>query len=291
MSQQSKVAIFGEVLFDCFSDGEKKLGGAPFNVAWHLQAFADAPVFISSIGDDESGQQIRKAMQQWQLSTDGLQTDKTHLTGEVKVSLQGSEPSYDIKANQAYDFIQTAQLPTLRNDTIIYHGSLALRNANSKEALNFLTRPKSISVFMDVNLRSPWWNKESVFECLKRARWCKLNQHELADLGFNSADLRQDMARMQAHFQLEQLIVTRGEEGGIVRCNDGSFYEQKRVTADKLIDTVGAGDAFSAMYLHGILAGWPVRKTLLKAQQFASKVIGLRGAVSKDPAFYSEFTQ
>ncbi|HCD05221.1 MAG TPA: carbohydrate kinase, partial [Methylophaga sp.] len=76
----------------------------------------------------------------------------------------------------------------------------------------------------------------------------------------------------------------------IVRCNDGTFYEQKRIAADKLVDTVGAGDAFSAMYIHGLLAGWPVQKILLHAQQFASKVIGLRGAVSEDPAFYSEFT-
>jgi fructokinase len=289
MSPQSALAIFGEVLFDCFPDGEKKLGGAPFNVAWHLQAFGDNPLFISSVGEDESGVKIRHAMQKWQLSADGLQTDKSHQTGEVKVSLQGGEPSYDIMIERAYDFIQTSQLPNLRNDAVVYHGSLALRNAVSQSALEFLTRPKSVSVFMDVNLRAPWWTKESIYTCLERAKWCKLNQHELAELGFNSADLQQDMTRMQSHFQLEQLIVTRGEEGAIVRCNDGAFYEQNCVAADKLVDSVGAGDAFTAMYIHGLLAGWPVQKILLKAQQFASKVIGLRGAVSEDPAFYSEF--
>lgn len=287
MSQRASLAIFGEVLFDCFPDGQRKLGGAPFNVAWHLQAFGDAPLFISRIGEDESGEQIRQAMAQWQLSTEGLQTDSQHATGEVKVTLHGSEPSYDITADRAYDHIQTAELPSLRNDAIVYHGSLALRNTVSRDAYEFLTRPQSVSVFMDVNLRSPWWSKEAVYTCLERARWCKLNQHELIELGFNSADLHQDMTRMQTHFQLEQLIVTRGEEGGIVRCNDGSFHEQKRVAADQLVDTVGAGDAFSAMYLHGLLAGWPVQKTLLQAQQFASKVIGLRGAVSEDRAFYS----
>lgn len=290
MSQQPALAIFGEVLFDCFPDGERKLGGAPFNVAWHLQAFGDNPVFISRVGDDPAGQQIRRAMQGWQLSTAGLQTDVNHPTGEVRVTLQGSEPSYDIRADRAYDFIQTAELPTLRNDAVLYHGSLALRNKVSRDAFEFLTRPKAVSVFMDVNLRTPWWSKEDIYKCLERARWCKLNQFELIELGFNSADLQQDMTRMQTHFQLEQLIVTRGEEGGIVRCNDGTFYQQKRVPAAQLIDTVGAGDAFSAMYIHGLLAGWPVQKILLKAQQFASKVIGLRGAVSEDAAFYSEFT-
>jgi len=238
MSQQSALAIFGEVLFDCFPDGERKLGGAPFNVAWHLQAFGDHPVFISRVGNDESGQQIRNAMENWQLSTEGLQTDNEHRTGEVQVSLQGSEPSYDIRADRAYDFIQTAELPGLRNDAIVYHGSLALRNSVSKDAFEFLTRPKSVSVFMDVNLRTPWWSKEDIYKCLERAKWCKLNHLELNELGFNSADLQQDMTRMQTHFQLEQLIVTRGEEGGIVRCNDGTFYEQKRVAAEQLVDPV-----------------------------------------------------
>ncbi|MCB2425668.1 carbohydrate kinase family protein [Methylophaga pinxianii] len=290
MSQQPALAIFGEVLFDCFPDESKKLGGAPFNVAWHLQAFGDDPLFISRVGDDASGEKIRQAMQQWQFSMTGLQTDKTHSTGEVKVTLQGGEPSYEITADKAYDFISTAELPTLRNDAVLYHGSLALRNSVSKAAFESLTRPKSISVFMDVNLRTPWWSKEEIYRCLERARWCKLNQNELVELGFNSADLQQDMTRMQTHFQLEQLIVTRGEEGAIVRCNDGTFYEQKCVAVDTLMDSVGAGDAFTAMYIHGLLADWPVQKILLKAQQFASQVIGLRGAISEDPAFYAEYT-
>ena len=90
MSQQPALAIFGEVLFDCFPDESKKL-------------------FISRVGDDASGEKIRQAMQQWQFSMAGLQTDKTHNTGEVKVTLQGGEPSYEITADKAYDFISTAE--------------------------------------------------------------------------------------------------------------------------------------------------------------------------------------
>ena len=288
MTDSARLAVFGEALFDCFTD-QQKLGGAPFNVAWHLQAFGDAPLFISRVGDDALGQQIKTAMQQWGMDLAGLQTDTSRPTGTVEVTLKGSEPHYQITDNVAYDFIDKAALPALRNDVIVYHGSLALRHANNHEVLAHLTQASSVSVFVDVNLRSPWWNKESLFAWLERARWVKLNADELAELGFQSADLLQDMIRMQTNFQLEQLIVTRGEKGALVRCNDGEVYEFPPSKADKVADTVGAGDAFSAMYLHGLLQGWPVTQILPKAQSFAAAVVGLHGAFTDDANFYQTF--
>ena len=57
--------IFGEVLFDCFPDGSRVLGGAPFNVAWHLQALGLEPLFLSRVGRDAAGREIRTAMGEW----------------------------------------------------------------------------------------------------------------------------------------------------------------------------------------------------------------------------------
>lgn len=286
MMQPAKLVLFGEALFDCFSAEEQRLGGAPFNVAWHLQAFGEAPLFISRVGEDALGQQIMTAMQQWQMRIDGVQLDSQHPTGTVAIELAGAEPSYTIHNNVAYDFIEKAKLPSLSNGAIVYHGSLALRNRTPRAALDFLTHPTSVSVFVDVNLRAPWWDKESVFLALERAKWAKLNEHELVALGFNSADIAQDMLRMQSHFQLEQLIVTRGQAGALVRSNDGKIYQQKPSQALTVKDTVGAGDAFTAMYLHGLIQGWPIQQSLVRAQQFASAVIGLQGAISEDKAFY-----
>lgn len=288
MTESAKLAVFGEALFDCFAD-QQKLGGAPFNVAWHLQAFGDAPLFISRVGDDALGQQIKTAMQQWSMDLTGLQIDPSRPTGTVNVTLKGSEPHYQITDNVAYDFIDKAKLPTLSNDVIVYHGSLALRHPPNREALTHLTQAASVSVFVDVNLRAPWWDKESLFAWLEQARWVKLNADELAELGFQSADLLQDMIRMQTNFQLEQLIVTRGEKGAVVRCNDGQVYEFPPSKADKVADTVGAGDAFSAMYLHGLLQGWPITQILPKAQAFAAAVVGLQGAFTDDATFYQTF--
>lgn len=150
-------AIFGEVLFDCFEDGSRVLGGAPFNVAWHLQAFGCKPLLISRVGEDAMGREIRDTMLQWGMSAAGLQLDSGHASGEVQVSLQAGQPSFDIVADRAYDHIDAGSLPRI-NPSLIYHGTLALRNAESAAALNHLLQHCQSPVFMDVNLRPPWWN-------------------------------------------------------------------------------------------------------------------------------------
>ncbi|MFZ2407026.1 MAG: PfkB family carbohydrate kinase, partial [Methylobacter sp.] len=81
----NQIAIFGEALIDQFPDGQQILGGAPFNVAWHLQAFARHPCFISRVGRDAAGDKIRQAMQAWGMAVENLQTDPDHPTGTVQV--------------------------------------------------------------------------------------------------------------------------------------------------------------------------------------------------------------
>ncbi len=94
LAEQRRPVIFGEVLFDRFPDGSLVLGGAPFNVAWHLQAFGQAPLLISRVGDDPLGRQVRGAMLDWGMDTAGLQLDSAHATGTVEVRFDHGEPSY-----------------------------------------------------------------------------------------------------------------------------------------------------------------------------------------------------
>jgi len=94
------------------------------------------------------------------------------------------------------------------------------------------------------------------------------------------------MARFQAEFQLDQLILTRGEHGALVRSAQGEIHQIMPEKAVQVIDSVGAGDAFSAVYLHGLLAGWSIPETLDAAQRLAGKIIGIRGATSNDKTIY-----
>jgi len=172
------VAIFGEVLFDRFDYGVEILGGAPFNVAWHLQAFQQAPLFISRIGQDQAGAKIQAAMQTWGISQAALQIDAEFPTGAVEISLNNGEPEYQILANQAYDFIDDQSLPSI-DCALLYHGSLAARQPVSGKALQNLINRHQGKVFIDINLRQPWWNQTAVAELLTQANWVKLNHQEL----------------------------------------------------------------------------------------------------------------
>lgn len=288
MRSPQQLTVFGEVLFDSFPTGEQVLGGAPFNVAWHLQALGDNPRFISRVGDDKLGKRILTAMLEWGMDTAAVQIDPEHPTGRVEVRIENHEPSYQILADCAYDFIAAETLSSVPSAGMVYHGTLGLRNPVSRNAFARLAEHQP-ALFLDVNLRPPWWQKAEVFHWLEQARWVKLNQHELGLLGFGAGDLRQEMARLQSQFQLEQLILTRGEAGALVRTAQGEYYQVAPQKAYPLVDTVGAGDAFTAVYIHGLRAGWSVTETLAAAQRFAGKIISLRGATTTDVDFYRNF--
>jgi fructokinase len=287
--KQGPPIIFGEVLFDRFPDGSVVMGGAPFNVAWHLQALGLAPMFVSRVGADELGDRIITAMKDWGLDLAGIQRDQEHSTGTVEVSVEGGEPKFEIAADRAYDFISVEELPELPAAGILYHGSLALRTEPPRRALDHLRGSTSTAVLVDVNLRAPWWDRRSVMGLLRTADWVKLNEGELAKLVPEEPDIEARADRLLTRSDLEGLIVTRGADGAWVRGRDGWAHEPDPVVAEIVIDTVGAGDAFSSIVLFGLTRGWPWPEILSRAQRFAAAVVGLRGATTDDRGFYEPF--
>ncbi len=281
--------IFGEVLFDIFPDGSRVLGGAPFNVAWHLQAFGCDPLFVSRIGEDALGEQVSAAMRQWGMQITGLQVDPVHPTGEVRVSIENGEPAYDIVANQAYDYINSADLPAIESVSLSYHGTLALRNHQSASALDALLQSGHAPVFLDINLRPPWWNREAAKRILERATWLKLNEHELAELLESDIDVKAGAAALIEQYGLSLLIVTRGKQGASMYSDSGKILNVAPEGVSKVVDTVGAGDAFTSVCLLGLMQAWDMQKILQRAQQFASAVVGVRGATIVDRGFYEPF--
>lgn len=278
--------VFGEVLFDCFPDDQVVLGGAPFNVAWHLQAFGAAPLMISRVGNDALGRNIRQAMEGWSMALRGLQLDSQHPTGTVDVSFDAGEPSYNIVDQRAYDFIDATLLPPLPASGVLYHGSLALRNPVSRCALEALCRDSDLAVFIDVNLRAPWWQREAVLAMLQQARWAKLNVDELACLCPEESDLEARARYLLARYELEWLVVTLGGAGARAFMATADTLSIAPVQSTPVTDTVGAGDAFASVLLLGLLREWPMQQTLQRAQSFASAIVGVRGATVSDAGFY-----
>ena len=283
----SQPCIFGEVLFDQFPDGRRVLGGAPFNVAWHLQAFGEAPVFISRVGRDEDGASILGEMQQWGMDTGGMQVDQKLPTGRVQVSIVDNEPGYDIVHPAAWDAIELPQeIPDIK---LLYHGSLALRDDISRRACRRLRNHRPSLVFVDVNLRSPWWNKKQVLENIHGADWVKLNRAELDLLMPGTQQLHSRAAALLEEFDLQALLITDGSRGAELLTNSGEHLVTRPARDIIIKDTVGAGDAMTSVMLLGILRGWPLTQSLERAQEFASAVVGQRGATVRDMKFYIAF--
>lgn len=286
-TQKGRPVIFGEVLFDSFPDGREVLGGAPFNVARHLQGFGLRPLFISRIGDDERGKRVLAAMAEWGMDRAGLQRDGEHPTGSVHIAMQGTQHTFDILPQQAYDYIDAAQaLPLLQQQPIslLYFGSLIEREAVSRDTLRQM-RSLPVPLFSDINLRAPWWHPERVVSLLQGVNWVKLNDEELAALGY-SGNAEAAAQRMREEFDPELLVVTRGEAGALFVTAD-ELLQGRPSPVEKLVDTVGAGDAFSAVVLLGMQREWPLKKTLDHALEFAARICEVRGAVLADDSFYT----
>lgn len=283
----SHPCIFGEVLFDHFPNGRRVLGGAPFNVAWHLQAFGEAPVFISRIGMDADGDAILEGMSEWGMNLAGMQTDKQLPTGRVQVDIEDDEPSYDIVHPAAWDAIEAP--PSVPEMSLLYHGSLALRERASRQACHYLRDASPSLIFIDVNLRSPWWQRKHVLNDIHGADWIKLNRPELDLLAPGSQHVRSRAEAMLEEYDLRGLLLTDGSRGAELFTGSGE-YEVTRPAKDIVIkDTVGAGDAMTSVMLLGILRGWPLGQCLHRAQDFASAMVGRRGATVKNMDFYRTF--
>jgi fructokinase len=292
MKNKSLMHIFGEVLFDNFPGGVRVLGGAPFNVAWHLQAFGQNPRFISRLGSDPPGNEIAALMDAWGMSREALQTGCEHPTGSVRVYIENGEPRYEIVADCAYDFIADDSPGRETTEGILYHGTLALRNPVARATLQALKTRHRGKIFVDVNLRAPWWDRETVLHLLGDADWVKLNEAELAALCPEHSGLETAMQSFCDRFELEGLVVTRGEKGAIAVDSRERFTSvEPPATAVPLVDTVGAGDAFAAVLLQGLGKQWPLPVTLERAQAFASALVGRRGATVADREFYRPFNE
>lgn len=284
--------IFGEVLFDRFPDGSEVAGGAPFNVAWHLAAFGAAPLFISRVGQDDLGDRIRALMADWNMDLAGLQVDPDHPTGTVEVVIENGEPRYDIVAERAWDHIDAQTVPALPGSGLLYHGSLAVRSPRSAATLATLRQQLPRASLLDVNLRDPWWQSDAVLELVRQADWVKLNGDELQRLLPDQRDGDGDAAaarRLMATYGPSLVIVTHGAAGAIAWQGDGPPLQTVPTGITKVVDTVGAGDAFASVLLLGRLRGWPLPLTLDRAQTFAARLVTLRGATIHDRSFYQPF--
>lgn len=292
------VVLFGEVLADVFPD-RTVLGGAPFNVAYHLKHFGQNPVLVSRLGHDPLRDKVLETMEQAGMATAGMQCDMSHPTGQVMVHMDETGHRFDILPHQSYDFIHPAvvRMTALSaHPVMVYYGTMAQRNETSRRALKSLLRSTDALKFLDVNLRTPWYDRETLRQSLQNADIVKLNDGELSELArmFGlPADSPQDQAReLLTRFHLDQVVVTCGAAGAWQIDRDGATIQAGPASPlGQVIDTVGAGDGFAAVVLLGRLLNWPAVLTMERANAFAAAICGIPGAIPGDASFYRPYTE
>jgi len=311
--QQVFPLIVGEVLWDCFED-RRILGGAPLNVAWNLAGFGLDPLFVSAVGDDALGYEIIRKMQDFGMSTDGIAVVPDMSTGTVQVTMNDGEPDYEIVRGVAWDAIPAPEhtlisgksLQTIidkrarsADSILMYHGSLACRDSRSRQTIESIRDHVQGDVFFDVNLRAPHFETSMLEQLRQHASYIKLNFDELGelsrDLEINHSTTPEQRTtaagvalNRSAVTPLKTLLVTMGAEGALAyQAETESLDRVRSPEPETMTDPVGAGDAFAAVVIHGILTRRKLVDVLPDAVAFASRVCGLAGATCGDREFYA----
>ena len=283
--EKNKVTVlsFGEVLMDCFPD-KNVIGGAPFNVAVHLKRLGEEAGIITKVGKDEIGFQIQKILEHEMLNHQ-LQIDGDYPTGKVDVTLKNGQPSYHIHKGCSWEFIGVEEV---EDPVYFVFGSLALSFPNNKKTFKSFRDQFSETTFVcDINLREPFFDYETIELCLKSADILKINDEELEYLA-KEFDTNNVISFLKYNFNIEKVLLTEGAKGATL------FWEGKKITCEikkieNTVDTVGAGDSFTSMFLYGIINGSSLSESLRMAADFAGIICQTHGAVPSDLTLYENF--
>lgn len=279
--ENRKVVCYGEVLWDVLPTGRQP-GGAPMNVAYHLNRLGIHSTVISRIGNDAYGEELRAFLQRIGIPVDFLQVDEEYPTSQVLAAIgEDNEVKYNIVAPVAWDFIAyEPELVTLIQDAdVLVYGSLVTRNETSRNTLLQLLDKARYRVF-DINLRAPHYTPETIDLLLRHADAIKLNSHELAEvsawLGNRSGNEYTGIGLLQDHYGLQEIIVTKGAQGASYY-TPVSRHDYPAVPVE-VRDTVGSGDSFLAAFLTQKLRGETSDKILEFATTLGAYVTTQSGA-------------
>ena len=253
-----QIICYGEILWDLLPSGELP-GGAPMNVAYHLNRLGETPGIITRIGIDERGGKLLNLLKEAGLSTTLVQTDDDVSTGIVHAKQDSKgDMTYDIVRPAAWDQIELSDeaLEAVKNCSYFIFGSLVARNHVSRATLLALLEVAPFKV-LDINLRKPWYDQALVEQLASVADLVKLNEEELGLIcdwyGGSLPTLDARLAFFVRQFSPGSLIVTRGAKGAVV-WHQGDWFSHPGYVV-KVADTVGSGDSFLAAFLHKIISG------------------------------------
>lgn len=282
-----RIVSIGEVLWDVF-DNSEKLGGAPFNFAVHARRLGHQVAFVSAVGDDERGRAALTRASELGLRPDFIQVVAGAATGTVLVHLDSSgQPDFTIRRPAAYDALRLEPADLRRLAAIepdwLYYGTLhQAQPAARAETWKLVEALPGAKRFYDINLRRHCYTPELIAKLMATAHVVKLNDDEAVAVdsmfGRRHDSLSEFTEFWSRKFGWTAVVVTRGPRGCAIRIG-GDYAEPPGYTV-RVADTVGAGDAFAAAFLHGLAQGWGAARTGDFANRVGAVVASRPGGVS-----------
>ncbi len=283
-----KALVFGEILWDIIA-GEEHLGGAPLNFAAHVKQCGQDSAIISCLGNDKLGNEAYRLVKDLGVDVSFIQKSDVR-TGFVPVTLKDGQPDYIITRDVAYDYIDSNQLDHDKIATFdfFYFGSLIQRNQVSRQSLYaILDQHQFKEVFYDVNLRKDSYNQSIIEQSLDHCTLLKVNDEEvsvLSEMLFGEAQGFEAFGKsVCTHYpQIKFVIITAGGDGCFVF--DGEALTEIPTEPIQVVDTVGAGDSFSAAFA----CVYSETKDTIEAARVANKVGGFVASSRGPIPRYSE---
>jgi fructokinase len=289
MNTTPNIVSLGEVLWDLLPSGPQ-LGGAPANFACHIHSLGANASLVSRVGQDRLGDEALRLLQARGLDLACVTRDPQRPTGTVMVEVGADgQPRFEIVEHVAWDAINATDDPLnrVRNADAICFGSLAQRSPEAGRAIRQLVAaasPDALRIF-DINLRAPFYTDEVILQSLELADVLKLNEAELPVLATQfdlHGSVEEQLETLARQFDLDVIALTLGAAGSRLLRNGEWSAEPGRVIAVK--DAVGAGDAYTAALVMGLLLNWPTPKLLSAATDIAASVCTQSGATPELPA-------
>jgi fructokinase len=281
-----RIASIGEILWDVFGD-QQRLGGAPFNFAAHAARLGHEVVFLSAVGDDERGHEAIRRARELNVSTEYLHVAPEAPTGHVTVELDAAgAPSFTIHRPAAYDHFRLSREEldklALFSPEVVAYGTLHQTVPAVKAQVRLLLDAcPEARRFYDVNLRKDSYNPFLLEDLMLEATVVKLNREELEEInrlfGLSFPSIRKACEYWCGRYGWEVVTVTLGEKGCVAL--SGDEWVEAPGYAVRVVDTVGAGDAYSAAFIHGLASGWPLEKVADFANRVGAVVASKPGAV------------
>jgi fructokinase len=287
MKDQLVIGI-GEVLWDIFpAKNLQIMGGAPANFVFHTAQMGLQSLLISAVGKDNLGLALRKELEQHQIKHHLQTTD--YETGSVLVSLDlNGIPSYDIKEPVAWDFIDINEnlVAAAKQAAAICFGSLAQRNEHSHKTILKIVNstPSNALRILDINLRQHYYTKSIIESSMQACNVLKLNEEEIMQLPIILNWSVNKESSIITHINqyypnIHTLMLTKGAAGSSIYNQDGICLSSLGTPNTTIVDTVGAGDAFTAAFVACILKGHSIAAAHLKAVELAAFVCSQAGAI------------